>query len=106
MYPDSAGFPDHVGHGQSAQKGNKSKAKPQGSGLWIGDCLENSPCPPWADGDAVGGNACCLTGCSASSGSGGGPARNELQNFEMLIRQRSLASEPFPWGSYSGAIYS
>lgn len=34
------------------------------------------------------------------------PARNELRNFEMLIRQQSLTSEPFPRGSYSGAIYS
>lgn len=42
-----------------------------------------------------------LTGCSTSSGSGGVPVRNELQNFEMLIRQWSLASEPFPWGSCS-----
>jgi len=55
---------------------------------------------------------CCWRRCtlpdtlSISSASGGGPARNELQNFEMLIRQRSLASEPFPWGSYSGALYS
>lgn len=65
---------------------------------------EQSKATPQA-GDAVG-DARCLTGCSASSGSGGVPARNTFRNFEMLISQRSLASEPFPWGSYSGAIYS
>lgn len=102
VLPDSAGFLDPIGHRQSAQKVNKSKAKPQRSG----DCLENSPCPPQAGGDAVGGDARCLTGCSTSSGSAGVPVRSELQNSEMLIRQQSLASEPFPWGSYSGAIYS
>lgn len=49
---------------------------------------------------------CAAWQAFSSSGSGGVPARNELWNFEMLIRQQSLASEPFPRGSYSAAIYS
>lgn len=91
---------------QTAQRGNKTKAKPQRPWLWEEEWLENSPCRPQAGGDAAGG-VCCLTSCSSSTGSGGVPARNEFHGSEMLlIRQESFASESFPWGSYSGAIYS
>lgn len=81
------------------------RAKQSHRGQGCGKGTGQQPLPSAAGAEALG-DVCCLTSCSTSSGSAGVPVRNELQNFEMLISQQSLASEPFPWGSYFGAIYS
>lgn len=101
-HPGSAGW-RRPGTDNQPSENPKSKAKLQRSRLWEGD---------WTAAPAQHSGCWCCWRCVLPDklfhrlGSDGVPARNELRNFEMLIRQQSLASEPFPRGSYSEAIYS